>query len=86
MRNIQTAVTLTWAALERQKISRRTKAGLERARGEGKRLGRKPVDATSEQVRRLLAKGASMSQVAIKLCISRRTAYRLRDRLQASCP
>ncbi len=56
MRNIQTAVALTWAALERQKISRRTKAGLERARGEGKRLGRKPVEATGEQVCRLLAK------------------------------
>jgi len=56
MRSIQTAVALTWAALERQKISRRTKAGLERARGEGKRLGRKPVSATSEQVCRLLAK------------------------------
>ena len=41
MRSIQTAVALTWASLERQKISRRTKAGLERARGEGKRLGRK---------------------------------------------
>jgi len=40
MRSIQTAVALTWAALERQKISRRTKAGLERARNEGKRLGR----------------------------------------------
>jgi len=84
MRNIQTAVALTWAALERQKISRRTKAGLERARGEGKRLGRKPVDATGEQVCRLLAKGTSMSQVAVKLHISRRTAYRLRDRLQVS--
>ena len=86
MRNIQTAVALTWAALERQKISRRTKAGLERARGEGKRLGRKPVAVTGEQVCRLLAKGTSMSQVAVKLHISRRTAYRLRDRLQASNP
>src|SRR5450755_2033229 len=84
MRNIQTAVALTWAALERQKISRRTKVGLERARGEGKRLGRKPVNATGEQVCRLLARGTSMSQVAVKLHISRRTAYRLRDRLQAS--
>jgi DNA invertase Pin-like site-specific DNA recombinase len=81
MRSIQTAVALTWTALERQKISRRTKAGLERARGQGKRLGRKPVEATSEQVGRLLAKGTSMSQVALKLHISRRTAYRLRDRM-----
>jgi DNA invertase Pin-like site-specific DNA recombinase len=86
MRNIQTAVALTWAALERQKISRRTKAGLERARGEGKRLGRKPVEATGEQVCRLLAKGTPMSQVATKLHISRRTAYRLRDRINRSAP
>ena len=84
MRSIQTAVALTWASLERQKISRRTKAGLERARSEGKRLGRKPVEATTEQVCRLLAKGISMSQVATKLHISRRTAYRLRDRSKAS--
>jgi putative DNA-invertase from lambdoid prophage Rac len=84
MRSIQTAVALTWASLERQKISRRTKAGLERARGEGKRLGRKPVEATTEQVCRLLAKGISMSQVATKLRISRRTAYRLRDRSEVS--
>ena len=86
MRNIQTAVALTWAALERQKISRRTKAGLERARNEGKRLGRKPVDATGEQVCRLLAKGTPMSQIASKLHISRRTAYRLRDRMKVSAP
>jgi DNA invertase Pin-like site-specific DNA recombinase len=84
MRSIQTAVALTWAALERQKISRRTKAGLERARSEGKRLGRKPVSATSEQVCRLLAKGTSMSQVAVKPHMSRRTAYRLRDRMAGS--
>ncbi len=84
MRSIQTAVALTWASMERQKISRRTKAGLERARGEGKRLGRKPVEATVEQVCRLVAKGLPMSQVAAKLHISRRTAYRLRDRIPAT--
>jgi DNA invertase Pin-like site-specific DNA recombinase len=84
MRSIQTAVALTWASLERQKISRRKKAGLERARSQGKRLGRKPVDVTADQVRRLIAKGLPMSQVAIKLHISRRTAYRLRDRVSAN--
>jgi putative DNA-invertase from lambdoid prophage Rac len=84
MRSIQTAVALTWASLERQKISRRTKAGLERARSQGKRLGRKPVDATSDQVLRLIAKGLPMSQVASKLHISRRTAYRLRDHASVS--
>ncbi len=81
MRSIQTAVALTWASLERQKISRRTKAGLERARTQGQRLGRKPVEATPGQVSRLLAQGLSLSQVAVKLQISRRTAYRLRDRI-----
>lgn len=79
MRSIQTAVALTWASLERQKISRRTKAGLERARTQGKRLGRNPVDATPGQVSRLLTKGLSMSNIAAKLRISRRTVYRLRD-------
>jgi DNA invertase Pin-like site-specific DNA recombinase len=84
MRSIQTAVALTWAALERQKISRRTKAGLERARNEGKRLGRKPVSATAEQVASLLLKGNTMSDVARKLRISRRTAYRLKDRISTA--
>jgi putative DNA-invertase from lambdoid prophage Rac len=84
MRSIQTAVALTWAALERQKISRRTKAGLERARNEGKRLGRKRVSATAEQVASLLLKGNTMSDVARKLRISRRTAYRLKDRISTA--
>jgi DNA invertase Pin-like site-specific DNA recombinase len=81
MRSIQTAVALTWASLERQKISRRTKAGLERARSQGKRLGRRPVDATPAQISRLLAKGLSITEIASKLHISRRTAYRLRHRI-----
>jgi DNA invertase Pin-like site-specific DNA recombinase len=84
MRSIQTAVALTWAALERQKISRRTKAGLERARSQGKRLGRKPVEASPGQLSRLLRKGLSMTEIAAKLHISRRTAYRLRDRITPS--
>ena len=82
MRSIQTAVALTWAALERQKISRRTKAGLERARSQGKRLGRKPVEASPVQISCLLEKGLSMTAIAAKLHISRRTAYPLRDRVK----
>ena len=42
VRNVLLAVLASLAKLERQKISERTKAGLERARAKGKRLGRAP--------------------------------------------
>ena len=41
------AVLASLAKLERQKISERTKAGLQRARANGKRLGRAPFSALS---------------------------------------
>jgi DNA invertase Pin-like site-specific DNA recombinase len=43
VRSILLAVIATLAKLERQKISERTKAGLERARRQGKKLGRPSV-------------------------------------------
>lgn len=35
-------ITIAWAALEREVLIERTRAGMERARAEGKRIGRKP--------------------------------------------
>jgi DNA invertase Pin-like site-specific DNA recombinase len=45
VRDIVLAVMASLAKMERQKISERTKAGLERARANGKRLGRAPFSA-----------------------------------------
>jgi DNA invertase Pin-like site-specific DNA recombinase len=45
VRDVLLAVLASLAKLERQKISERTKAGLERARARGKRLGRAPFSA-----------------------------------------
>jgi DNA invertase Pin-like site-specific DNA recombinase len=49
VRNVLLAVLASLAKLERQKISERTKAGLERARAKGKRLGRAPFSRAAEK-------------------------------------
>ena len=51
MRDVLLAVLASLAKLERQKISERTKAGLERARAKGKRLGREPFSALNREKR-----------------------------------
>src|SRR6266581_8074401 len=53
VRDIVLAVMASLAKMERQKISERTKAGLERARAKGKRLGRAPFSATSRDKLRM---------------------------------
>lgn len=49
--------------LERALIIERTRAGLERAKLEGKRLGRKPVDVPIDKVKYYLKKGLSKKDV-----------------------
>jgi DNA invertase Pin-like site-specific DNA recombinase len=53
VRDVLLAVLASLAKLERQKISERTKAGLERARAKGKRLGRMPFSAQNGEKLRL---------------------------------
>lgn len=55
-------------------ISERTKAGIRRARSEGKTLGRPRVNASSEEVRALRAEGLSWARISKKLGIARSTA------------
>ena len=74
---------LIWAILgavaefERELISERTKAGLQRARKEGKRIGRKPLP---EDVKRraveMRMEGLSYGAIAKKLGISKRSVIR----------
>ena len=67
VRNILLAVLASLAKLEREKISQRTKAGLERARAEGKILGRpKFSDDDRERLCRALDIGESWHAVSKK--------------------
>src|SRR6266853_1363392 len=54
VRDIVLAVMASLAKMERQKISERTKAGLERARAKGKRLGRAPFSAANRAKLRMV--------------------------------
>lgn len=70
-RNLLLAMMSTFAKLEIQKISDRTKAGLERAKKQGKILGRVPVDKeTILQIQELRKSGLSISKTAKKLKVS----------------
>ncbi len=67
VRNILLAVLASLAKLEREKISQRTKAGLERARANGKVLGRpKFSDGDREKLRKALDAGESWHAVSRK--------------------
>ena len=60
IRDIVLAVMASLAKMERQKISERTKAGLERARAKGKRLGRAPF-SDNDRMKLRMALDAGMS-------------------------
>jgi putative DNA-invertase from lambdoid prophage Rac len=67
VRNVLLAVLASLAKLERDKISQRTKAGLERARARGKTLGRpKFSDGDREKLRLALDTGESWYGVSKK--------------------
>jgi len=68
------------ANFEARRISERTKAGLARARAEGRRLGRPPVDTkglTPASVAALRATGLSWSKMSAKTGITSGTLRRL---------
>ena len=64
------------AEMERDLIIERTKAGLERAKSEGKKLGRPKATDTREKVQQLKAEGLTQVQAAFRLDISTRTVKR----------
>jgi DNA invertase Pin-like site-specific DNA recombinase len=65
VRNILLATLASLAKLEREKISQRTKAGLERARAMGKRFGRpKFSDGDRQRLRAALDTGDSWHAVS----------------------
>src|SRR5271169_1565564 len=65
------------AELERSLIVERVKAGMRRAKLEGRRIGRAPLDIDREQVVHDRCSGMSLTQVARKHKISRASVCRL---------
>jgi DNA invertase Pin-like site-specific DNA recombinase len=62
------SILATLAKQERVKISERTKAGLERARKQGKQLGRPSIsDKKKEKIKKLRKDGLSIRKVAKRL-------------------
>jgi DNA invertase Pin-like site-specific DNA recombinase len=64
------------AKQERIRMSERTRAGLERARAQGKKIGRPTVEISQEDLAKLAAARLSVSAIARQLSVSRRTAAR----------
>jgi DNA invertase Pin-like site-specific DNA recombinase len=70
------AVAAWIAQQERVRLSERTRAGLARARRQGKRLGRRPVKVDPSRVTELRTAGKSFTEIASELRVSRSVAYR----------
>src|SRR6516162_3232464 len=67
-----------FAEFERSIIQERVRAGLQRARREGKRLGRPPIaDKLAERVRTALAGGMSVRKTAAKFDLNPSTVQRI---------
>jgi putative DNA-invertase from lambdoid prophage Rac len=64
------------AEFERDLLIERTQAGLERAKKEGKKLGRPEAQSTTRDVLQLKEQGSSQSEVAEKLGIGIATVKR----------
>jgi DNA invertase Pin-like site-specific DNA recombinase len=71
------------AELERELISERTKAGLARAKAQGKRLGHPPIELDMNEVRELRAQGWSYRQIAERMGVSHQT---IKNRLRYGVP
>jgi DNA invertase Pin-like site-specific DNA recombinase len=70
------SIMATLAKQERVRISKRTKAGLDRALREGKTLGRPKVEVSADEIRQLRAQGLSWSAVAAQTGVARATCQR----------
>lgn len=74
-------ILTTIAEFERDLLLERTAAGLERARQEGKTLGRPRAlsDGKRAEAAKRLGAGETVAAVALALGVSRQTVMRLRD-------
>src|SRR5258708_39411330 len=75
VRNILLALLASLAKVEAQKISERTRAGMARAKAQGKRIGRPSIaPKLRQQIAERIAAGQTPYAVAEALCIDRHTA------------
>jgi DNA invertase Pin-like site-specific DNA recombinase len=74
------------AELERSLIIERVKAGMRRAKLEGTKLGRRPLDIDRGQVVRDRLSGMSLTEVGKKYGISRGLVVRLVKEANGKCP
>ena len=78
-KDILLAVISALARAEREKISDRTRAGLERVKRNGQRLGRPLIDEMiRESAGRMIRTGAGIREVAKKLGVSKSYVWRLK--------
>lgn len=57
------AISAVWAKIERERIAERTRAGLARARAQGKKLGRPPAKVDPKKLQKLVAQGLNPDQI-----------------------
>ncbi len=74
------------AELERNLIIERVRAGMRRAKLEGRRLGRAPLDIDREAIVRDRARGMSLGQLAKAHHISRTSVGRVLKQAETACP
>ena len=82
-------VVAALAAFERELLIERTKAGMERARAQGKQIGRAPAsDALVASIRNLRATGMGMDRIARQLRCGKGLAQRVSQQYdkEASTP
>jgi len=88
VRPILVAMFATLYELERKMISERTKAGMVRAKLQGKHVGRKPKlsEEDLKRIKELLELGVPKKRVAELLGVSRTTLYRYLKKIGAEKP
>jgi DNA invertase Pin-like site-specific DNA recombinase len=72
-----TAIFAFFASFERKRIIERVKAGMERARSQGKHLGRPRLVVNKARVRTMRDEGVSVRGIAAKLNISAASVHRI---------
>ena len=75
-RDVVISIMATLVKQERVRISERTRAGLERARREGKTLGRPRAEVNAAEIRGLRAQGLSWSAVSAQTGVARARCQR----------
>jgi putative DNA-invertase from lambdoid prophage Rac len=80
IRNIFVSMFAWFAEIEKKSLSERTKLGLERARKEGKQIGRPAIEPDRKEYEKLIAKGLKPAQAARVMQVPATTMIRYREK------